>query len=162
VRLLQRLHHEYIVTYQDSFLERRTAELCIVMQLCRGGDLHAELGRTRAAGRRVSEPTAARWLTQLTLALQHVHAHGIIHRDLKTQNIFLTARLDLKLGDFGVSRVLERPTDLAATTVGTPFYMAPEIFRKLPYSAKADVWALGCVLYEVRLAAARPGERLGS
>jgi len=149
VKLLQRLHHEYIVSYQDSFLDKRTTELCIVMQFCSGGDLHAALRKAQGAGRRISESTASRWLAQLTLALQHVHAAGIIHRDLKTQNVFLTEKADVKLGDFGVSRVLERPTDLAATTVGTPYYMAPEIFRKVPYSAKADMWALGCVLYEV-------------
>ena len=55
----------------------------------------------------------------------------------------------LKLGDFGVSRVLDSPTDLARTCVGTPFYMCPELMRKQRYSNKADIWALGCVLYEL-------------
>ena len=88
---------------------------------------------------------------QLTLALQYIHErHSLIHRDLKTQNVFLMSDgQTLKLGDFGVSRVLDSPTDLARTCVGTPFYMCPELMRKQRYSNKADIWALGCVLYEL-------------
>jgi hypothetical protein len=61
-------------------------------QFCAGGDLHGWLRRAQLSGRRVAEPTAARWLTQMALALAHVHGRGIIHRDLKTQNVFLTEK----------------------------------------------------------------------
>lgn len=148
-RLLQDLRHEHICGYHDAFIDRRSHDLCIVMEYCAGGDLHRKLDAYRAAGRLVREAVALNWLAQLALALEHCHQRGIIHRDIKTQNVFVTERGVLKLGDFGVSRVLQSPTDLARTTVGTPYYMCPEFFRNEPHSVKADMWALGCVAYEV-------------
>lgn len=72
-----------------------------------------------------------------------------MHRDIKTQNIFINSNGTLKLGDFGISRVLDNTNDAANTMVGTPYYMAPEVCESKPYTFKSDVWALGCVLYEL-------------
>lgn len=72
-----------------------------------------------------------------------------MHRDLKCQNIFLTAKGECKIGDFGISKIMEETFDLAKTKIGTPFCMAPEIWENLPYNQKSDIWSLGCILYEL-------------
>ena len=81
--------------------------------------------------------------------LEYVHARRVIHRDLKTKNIFLTRDLTIKLGDFGISRVLEHNDPSAMTVVGTPYYMSPELCQSHPYTNKSDVWALGIIIYEL-------------
>lgn len=83
------------------------------------------------------------------LALKYIHSLNILHRDLKTSNIFLQENGDLKIGDFGIARVLEGTMHNAESVVGTPYYMSPEICQNQPYSYKSDVWSLGCVLYEL-------------
>lgn len=66
------------------------------------------------------------WFVQICMALEFVHSRRVIHRDIKTQNIFLTGNNTVKLGDFGISKVLESTTQVAITVVGTPYYMPPE------------------------------------
>lgn len=83
------------------------------------------------------------------LALKYIHRLNILHRDLKTSNILLQENGDLKIGDFGIARVLEGTMQNAESVVGTPYYMSPEICQNQPYSFKSDVWSLGCVLYEL-------------
>jgi NIMA (never in mitosis gene a)-related kinase len=73
----------------------------------------------------------------------------VLHRDIKCSNIFLTGNNTVKLGDFGISKVLENTNSAAMTVVGTPYYMSPEVCQNHPYTFKSDVWALGCVLYEL-------------
>lgn len=86
----------------------------------------------------------------MTLALAYVHQGKVLHRDLKTQNIFLTRECKvIKLGDFGISKVLDGTIDMAKTVIGTPYYMSPELCENQPYGMQSDVWALGCILYEM-------------
>jgi NIMA (never in mitosis gene a)-related kinase len=94
------------------------------------------------------------WFLQLVCALKHIHDRKILHRDIKTANIFLH-RPDprgfpvVKLGDFGISKALDQTSALAKSQVGTPYYMSPELCEAKPYSYKSDVWAVGVVLYEL-------------
>ncbi|XP_040446110.1 serine/threonine-protein kinase Nek4 isoform X8 [Falco naumanni] len=80
---------------------------------------------------------------------QYLHEKHILHRDLKTQNVFLTRTNIIKVGDLGIARVLENQCDMASTLIGTPYYMSPELFSNKPYNYKSDVWALGCCVYEM-------------
>merc|ERR1719261_124202 len=120
------------------------------MEYCDGGDLRKMIKEKAKAGEHFPENQVMTWFVQLVLALQYIHSEKVLHRDLKTSNIFLTeGGVTIKLGDFGISRVLEGTTEAAVTIVGTPYYMSPEVCRSEPYNWKSDIWALGCVLYEL-------------
>ena len=84
----------------------------------------------------------------MLIGLNSIHKKKILHRDIKSQNIFLTKNLDIKIGDLGVSKKLIQ-TNFAKTFIGTPYYLSPEICMEKPYNDKSDVWAIGCILYEL-------------
>lgn len=153
VFLLQELCHPLIVSYHDSFVIDGTNILVILMEYCEGGDLRKLITTKSESGSHFSEDEVMAYFVQIVQALQYIHSVKVLHRDLKTSNIFLTTGADgqsiVKLGDFGISRVLEGTCDAAVTMVGTPYYMSPEVCRSEPYNWKSDVWALGCVLYEM-------------
>lgn len=147
VDLLRRLCHPNIVRYYDSFMSRNNESLCISMEYCDGGDLDSQI--TKAGRHLFSEEKILHWFVQMALGLHYMHTNRVLHRDLKTQNVFLLGNGRLVLGDLGISKVLDGTKDFAQTMIGTPYYMSPEIFDNKPYSYKSDVWALGCVLYEL-------------
>eukprot|EP00903_Cladosiphon_okamuranus_P008755 g8387.t1 len=146
--LLAKLSHPNIVGFWESFFDGPSRDvLCIVMDYADGGDLSSCLRRRN--GRLLDEEVVLDWFVQTTLALKHIHDRKILHRDLKTQNIFLTRSRIVKLGDFGIAKVLGSTLDLARTCIGTPYYMSPEICQEKRYNHKSDMWSLGCVLYEM-------------
>jgi tRNA A-37 threonylcarbamoyl transferase component Bud32 len=148
VELLRRLDHPNIVQYQDNFFMGDT--LVIIMQFCEGGDLANYIKENARDKKRFQEEQIMHYFVQVLQALQYIHTMRILHRDLKTSNLFLTKmRSIVKLGDFGISRVLEGSIEAAITVVGTPYYMSPEVCENKPYTFKSDVWSLGCVLYEL-------------
>ncbi len=149
VKLMQRLSHPNIVGYKDSFFAKRGSQLCIVMTYCDGGDLSERVKRQTRTGRRFKEDQILHWFVQIALGLHFMHENRVLHRDLKTQNIFLLGNGRLVLGDLGISKVLEGTQNFAQTCIGTPYYMSPELFKNKPYNHKSDVWALGCILYEL-------------
>ncbi|GAM22199.1 hypothetical protein SAMD00019534_053740 [Acytostelium subglobosum LB1] len=146
VRLLSDLRHPNIVEFYESFLHDKQ-HLCIIMAFCEGGDLFSTLKARNKD--HLDERQVLDWFVQISLALLYMHQKKVIHRDLKTQNIFLTKRGIVKLGDFGISRVLDSSMDMAKTMIGTPYYMSPEVFENKAYDFKSDVWSLGCCLYEM-------------
>lgn len=100
-------------------------------------------------GELVEEKVIVNWFVQLALGLKCIHANKILHRDIKSSNIFLNSNGTVKIGDFGISKVLETMHESANTFVGTPYYLSPEVCENRSYGYKSDVWALGCVLYEL-------------
>uniref|UniRef100_A0A3B1IU06 Serine/threonine-protein kinase Nek4 n=1 Tax=Astyanax mexicanus TaxID=7994 RepID=A0A3B1IU06_ASTMX len=145
-QLLSQLKHPNIVTYRESW-EGDDCQLYIVMGFCEGGDLYHRLKQQK--GELLPERQVVEWFVQIAMALQYLHEKHILHRDLKTQNIFLTKTNIIKVGDLGIARVLENQNDMASTLIGTPYYMSPELFSNKPYNYKSDVWALGCCVYEM-------------
>ncbi|MEQ2290518.1 hypothetical protein AMECASPLE_004052 [Ameca splendens] len=145
-QLLSQLRHPNIVTYRESW-EGDDRQLYIVMGFCEGGDLYHRLKQQK--GELLPERQVVEWFVQIAMALQYLHERNILHRDLKTQNIFLTKTNIIKVGDLGIARVLENQNDMASTLIGTPYYMSPELFSNKPYNYKSDVWALGCCVYEM-------------
>lgn len=85
------------------------------------------IAKQKEIGTGLPESTILGWFVQMALALKHVHERKILHRDLKTQNIFLTSKGEVKIGDFGIARVLQHTYDCANTAIGTPYYLSPEI-----------------------------------
>lgn len=153
VKVLSSLKHPYIVRYWESFMHGR--HLCIIMDYCEGGDLWHYLAQCRRQRAPVHEAQVLRWFTQMVLALKYIHEKNVLHRDIKTQNVFLAKRDGggmgcVKIADFGIAKVLgEGSHAFARTLVGTPYYLSPEICNKQPYACPSDVWAVGCVLYEL-------------
>ncbi|XP_052506188.1 serine/threonine-protein kinase Nek5 [Budorcas taxicolor] len=146
VILLAKMKHPNIVTFFNSFQENN--RLFIVMEYCDGGDLMKRIRRQR--GVLFSEDQILSWFVQISLGLKHIHDRKVLHRDIKTQNIFLSKNgMVAKLGDFGIARVLNNTMELARTCIGTPYYLSPEICQNKPYNNKTDIWSLGCVLYEL-------------
>ena len=149
VRLLKALKHPFIVKYRDSWIDEQQGTLWIVMHYCSGGDLHTRIAQRRATGQRFDEGRVLDWFIELCLALRYCHERKLLHRDIKAQNVFLSEHGVCRLGDFGIARVLSGTREMAKSVVGTPYALAPEVCENKAYGYAADVWALGCVLYEL-------------
>ncbi|UJR16149.1 hypothetical protein I4U23_003060 [Adineta vaga] len=147
-KLLSTLKHPNIVAYTESF-RSKDGFLNIVMAFCEGGDLYTKLKEKKSKREALTENQIIEWFIQICLALQYIHERNILHRDLKTQNVFLTKNDIVKVGDLGIARVLDSARDLATTVIGTPYYMSPEILLNKPYGQKTDIWSLGCCVYEM-------------
>ncbi|KAG8450816.1 hypothetical protein GDO86_003183 [Hymenochirus boettgeri] len=144
-QVLKLLSHPNIIEYYENFLEDKA--LMIAMEYAPGGTL-AEFIQKRCNSL-LDEDTILHFFVQILLALHHVHTKLILHRDLKTQNILLDKhQMTVKIGDFGISKILSSKSK-AYTVVGTPCYISPELCEGKPYNQKSDIWALGCVLYEL-------------
>lgn len=145
--LLKNLHHQNIIRFIDVFRQTKPkSSLNIVMEYAEGGDLFTKI---RNQTELLPEKAILDWFTQICLAIKHIHKKKILHRDLKSKNIFLTKNGLIKLGDFGISKCLNCTLDIAKTIVGTPYYLSPEIVKNEPYSFKTDIWSLGVILYEM-------------
>ena len=120
-----------------------TERILIIMEYADAGDLSMVVKRQRELKQYLPESDILSWFVQIALGLQYIHKKNILHRDLKTQNIFVTSKKLVKIGDFGISKWLSHTLDLATTAIGTPHYLSPEICRRQPYSHKSDMWSLG-------------------
>lgn len=149
VELLTSQKHPFILPVVEMLRDAETGQMGMVTEYCDQGDLYSLLIELRRRGERVPETQVLSWLAQLCLALSHLHRQRILHRDVKTSNIFVTADRTLKLGDFGLARALQADSEAVISRVGSPFYMSPEICLNQPYSTPTDIWSLGCVLYEI-------------
>ncbi|XP_071083375.1 uncharacterized protein [Haliotis cracherodii] len=148
-KLMRKLRHENVVACFDAFEYEN--HLVLVTEYCPQGDMYCYLGDCRDAKPQepVSENRISRWVLQIAKALQYLHERKILHRDLKTKNIFLMDDLTVKIGDLGIAKQLDFTLAQADTFLGTPLYMSPEIFQFQPYSYKADIWSMGCCVYEM-------------
>mmetsp|Transcript_137529 Transcript_137529/g.343143 ORF Transcript_137529/g.343143 Transcript_137529/m.343143 type:complete len:527 (-) Transcript_137529:79-1659(-) len=146
-KLLAAFKHPYIVRYRESFIE--SGWLCILMDYCEGGDLTRQIETSKRRGQRIPEEQILRWMTQALLALKYIHERHVLHRDLKSGNFFLSKSGNLKMGDFGIAKVLSCTAACAKTQIGTPYYLSPEVCSEKPYTWPSDIWAMGCILYEL-------------
>eukprot|EP00744_Colponema_vietnamica_P007142 GILI01010309.1.p1 GENE.GILI01010309.1~~GILI01010309.1.p1 ORF type:complete len:449 (+),score=58.23 GILI01010309.1:41-1348(+) len=123
----------------------------IVLEYADRGDLAVEIKSRQQKGRHFTEDELGLIFLQLCLALQHLHSRRMLHRDVKAANVLLTRRGIVKLSDFGFSRQFDGTVSqgVADTFLGTPYYLAPELWKRQKYGKKADVWSLGIVLYEM-------------
>ncbi|NXU09687.1 NEK3 kinase, partial [Pardalotus punctatus] len=143
--LLAKMKHPNIVAFKESF--EADGHLYIVMEYCDDGDLMQKI--KHQGGNLFPEDMILQWFVQMCLAVKHIHDKRVLHRDIKSKNVFLTQNGKIKLGDFGSARLLAHPMSYACTYVGTPYYVPPEIWESMPYNNKSDIWSLGCILYEL-------------
>ena len=143
IEILRNCYNDHVVRYVDNFLEKE--KFLIIMEFCECGDLDRYIKQQRKV---LPEDHIMHFFKQITTGLDYIHQRHVIHRDLKPANIFLTSWLQLKIGDFGLSKSLDQ-TQMARTNCGSPAYMAPEVINGQQYDQKADIWSLGCILYEL-------------
>jgi len=143
-RVLSSLDSDFIIKYYDSFLER--GKLYIITEYAANGNLHEYIKHRQ--GQRFPEGLIWKLFCQILLGLNHMHRKKILHRDIKTLNVFLDHNSNVKLGDMGVAKIMSTQTCFAKTIVGTPYYLSPELCEDKPYNEKSDVWAMGVVVYE--------------
>ena len=146
-KILKKINSKFVVKYFDSFIENN--HLNIVMEYCNGGDLGQYIDSHKNKNVKISEELIWLIFIKITLGLASIHKLKILHRDLKTLNIFLSKNLEIKVGDLGVAKILNHSGSFAKTLIGTPYYLSPELCEEKPYNNKSDIWALGCILYEL-------------
>ena len=151
INLLQELKHPNIVLYKESYIDKNQ-NLNIVTTFCEGGDLYQKIFKSQKNYFQEKEIINA--LIQLLLGLSYIHDKKIVHRDIKTKNIFIQNKHTLRIGDFGIAKIFNSNNNNKNTNlnkmVGTPLYMAPECFKQnKKYSYKSDIWSLGCCIYEM-------------
>jgi NIMA (never in mitosis gene a)-related kinase len=149
VLLLKRLSHAHIIAFHD--VVQRGSELCLCLEYAAGGTLAQRIEKQRRSGAAESFTATAvvTWTLQLAQAVAYMHKHRVLHRDLSTKNVFLSASSEIKVGDFGVSKLMALPESLATTMCGTPYYLSAELARGEPYGAPSDVWSVGVILFEL-------------
>ena len=150
VRLLASINHPNIISYKEAFIDDEKCLwyflLSLVMEYADGGDLYQRILEYQQKARYMSESFIWMIAVQLCQALAHLHSLNILHRDIKSANVFMSSEGVVKLGDLNVSKVAK--DGLLRTQTGTPYYASPEVWRDMPYDGRSDVWSLGCVLYE--------------
>ena len=147
IEVFKQLHHINLIQYSNSFIHKN--KLCIVMEYAENGDLSQIIKKYASLKQYIPEEQIWTYFIQICRGLNYIHSKKIIHRDIKTQNIFLSKDNVIKVGDFGISKILKNTYDFCKTPLGTPYFLSPEICSGKTYDYKSDVWMLGCVLYEL-------------
>ena len=150
--IMKKLFHPNIISFKDVFKDTKLDYFYIVMEYANDGDLSKKIKTQKQktyGDKYLSEEKILQYFDQICRGLQYIHSKNIIHRDIKTQNIFLMKNGKVKIGDFGISKALTNTKNNASTIIGTPYYFSPEIINGEPYNYKTDIWSLGVVLYEM-------------
>ena len=146
INILKSFDDENIVKYIDSFKE--DDDLCIMMEYCGKNDLRKFIDEYRNENKFINEKIITDIVLQICSGIKTIHSKKIIHRDLKPGNILINEKNIIKIGDFGLSREIGS-NSFASSKCGTHYYMAPEIIRYGKYNKKADIYSLGCIIYEL-------------
>lgn len=152
VNILRDLKHPHIVRYYDRIIDKENTKIFIIMEYCEGGDISLLIKKLIESGNFMPEDQIWKIFTQIVEALHECHnrkAGKILHRDIKPGNLFLDTDNNVKLGDFGLARIMGKESLYAYTNVGTPYYMSPEQINENKYNEKSDIWSTGWILYEI-------------
>ena len=152
IRILSSIYHPNIVAYKESFWNDNNKTLNIIMEYCDGGDLETKINNMKRNKIKFSEYLIWNYIIQILLGLKALHDKGVIHRDLKSSNILLSKSNNrCKIGDLNTGKVIKNNSNdkNANYQIGTPSYFSPEIWKKEKCSFKTDIWAFGCIIYEM-------------
>ena len=155
VRILASVSHPNVIGYREAFWDDNNQTLNIVMEYADDGDLQTKIHQMKKNNGMFEEDIIWSYAIQMIEGLKALHDKKIMHRDLKSANIFLSKNNNkkiCKIGDMNVSKVVKEK--VLMTQTGTPYYASPEVWNDKPYSYKSDLWSIGCVIYE--LCALRP------
>ena len=144
--ILSSISSEHIVKYYDSFMDSHC--FYILMEYCEN-DLKKFINEHKGKNEFLDENIIYNIVLEICLGIKEIHKHNLIHRDLKPENIFINKDNKIKIGDFGISKQLNINQKYAFSAIGTNYYMAPEIIKGEKYNNKIDIWALGCIIYEL-------------
>ena len=150
--IMKKLLHPNVISFKDVFKDTKLDYFYIVMEYANDGDLSKKIKTQKnkiIGDKYFSEEKIMQYFYQICRGLQYIHSKNIIHRDIKSQNIFLMKNGKIKIGDFGIAKALTNTKNNATTIIGTPYYFSPEIINGEPYNYKTDIWSLGVVLYEM-------------
>ena len=146
VNILSKLNHPNLVKYISSYEDEEG--IYIIMEFCIYGDLYSLLHIVKKKKVYVNEEIIWDIAYQCLLGLEYLHSNQIIHRDIKLLNIFMSKNKIVKIGDMGMSKILDKK-EMKLSRVGTPLFLAPELIKKEKYDFKADIWSLGCSIYHL-------------
>ena len=146
-RILSNINNNHIVKYYESFQINNTIN--IIMEFCEGFDLKKFILSHKNQNKLIEENKIYSIILDICKGLKEIHNKNLIHRDLKPDNLFLGKNNSIKIGDFGISKQLNKNNKYAKTAIGTDNYMAPELISGKKYNNKVDIWALGCIVYEL-------------
>ena len=147
IRILASINNKNIISYKEAFFDENDSSLDIVMEYADKGDLFQLITEHKKTKIHFSEEEIWSTLIQLLNGLKSLHELNILHRDLKSANVFLFKGGIVKLGDLNVSKITRK--GMGYTQTGTPYYASPEVWKDKPYNSKSDIWSLGCVIYEM-------------
>ena len=147
VRILASVKSNFVISYKEAFIDEEDSSLCLIMEYADKGDLYQKISQFKKIGCLIEEIDVWRIFIQMTRGLKALHDLKILHRDLKSANIFLFSDGSAKIGDLNVSKVVYK--GLGYTQTGTPYYASPEVWKDQPYDIKSDIWSLGCVTFEM-------------
>lgn len=150
VSVLKKCIHPNIIQFKEAFITRKPKrELHLITEYADNGDLEQKIKEQKEKKVFFPEKQIINWLIQVCLALKYIHEMHVIHRDIKPSNIFLTKSGIIKIGDFGISKILAKNHKQTKTHIGTPSYMAPEVIESEKYDYKVDIWSLGITFFEL-------------
>ena len=147
VRILASVKSNFVISYKEAFIDEEDSSLCLIMEYADKGDLYQKITQFKKMGCLIEEIDVWRIFIQMTKGLKALHDLKILHRDLKSANIFLFSDGSAKIGDLNVSKVVYK--GVGYTQTGTPYYASPEVWKDQPYDSKSDIWSLGCVTFEM-------------
>jgi len=147
LRLLASHESDYIIRFKSCFIDMNY--LCLVTEYAEKGDLSLIIKNKQKTQTIFSENEIWHYFLQISVGLSYLHKFNIIHRDMKPANVFIDRYNNVKIGDLGIIKIMRNYMMYGQTQIGTPLYMSPEIYKRERYDIKVDIWALGCILYEL-------------
>lgn len=147
VRLLASINNRFVIGYKEAFFDDETQTLNIIMEFADDEDLDKKIKQRLKSQYCFKEEEVWFITIQIMKGLKALHDKCIMHRDLKSANIFMNKAGEVKIGDLNVSKLVKEK--FAYTQTGTPYYASPEVWKDTKYDYKADIWSVGCIVYEM-------------